>query len=141
MRSVQPRLLLRLAQGGGDGVGILRIDTAAGKADLAGMVVEMIGPLGEEDRHPFRPVDQRHQDSCLFQRQAGHIPLHFRIEIIIAARLLALGGEAAPRHDPAESFDDEIPWHQAASTRPSGKWLPPLQTPSSAPFASARSTS
>ena len=42
--------LIRFAQGGGFGAGVIRVDAAAGEADLAGVLVQMRGALGQQHR-------------------------------------------------------------------------------------------
>src|SRR5690606_27116334 len=69
-------LLPRLARRRGDGIRVVRIDAAAGKADLPGMMHEMTGALREQHGPPGRALDERNQHG----RVAGR-PLEKRTKL------------------------------------------------------------
>ena len=48
-------------QGRGGGAAVIRFDPPAGKADLPGMVAQMVGALGEQERRTAGTVDQPDQ--------------------------------------------------------------------------------
>ena len=57
---VEADFLLRLAQSGGFGVGVLGVDASAGEADLSGVLVQVRGALGQQDAG-FGAQHDRHQ--------------------------------------------------------------------------------
>ena len=60
LERLEADLLVRLAQRRRHRVGIARLGAAAGKADLSGMVVEVVGALRQQHRH-LVAQHQRHQ--------------------------------------------------------------------------------
>ena len=63
-------------------VGVRRLDPAAGKGDLPGMVVQMRGAARQEHRQLVGMRHDRHQHRGLGQRQQR---LHVGIEVVVAA--------------------------------------------------------
>jgi len=59
---IQPDFFFGFAQGGGFSRGIGWLATSAGKADLAAMVTQMRGTLGEQHGRPRFAQDNGHQD-------------------------------------------------------------------------------
>ena len=60
-RGRQADLLVRLAQGGGGYIGIALVLLAAGKGDLAGMMLQPRGALGQDDFQPVASHDEGYQ--------------------------------------------------------------------------------
>ena len=60
MGGVERNFLLRLAQSGGDGVGITFVQPPAGKGDLPRMLAQM-GCAAREDHARIRPIRNRDQ--------------------------------------------------------------------------------
>ena len=146
----QADLLLGLAQRGGDGVGILLLDPAAGKRDLPGMRREMRRALGQQHASCRRMVDQRHQHRGRAQRRGGRRLAG--VEVVVAARRRAhLGGldrivgaaEAAPAGRPARQPRDQFfasrsgaGGHESSGS-PRSKNTPSLHSPNGPPLIAA----
>ena len=60
-RRIEADLLLGLAQRRGGGASVIRFDPPAGKADLPGMVAQMVGAPGEQEGRTGGTVDQPDQ--------------------------------------------------------------------------------
>ena len=115
----RPDLLLRLAQGRGERIGVAGLDAPAREADLAGMVLQVIACAASAAPSALRPFDQRHQHCGPRQQAVGQ---HVGVEVVIAAAQ-ARGGAAARR------ARTSVPAHAAGSLRPSGKNCSLLHTP------------
>ena len=75
---------MRFAHGSVERRFVMRIDLAAGKCDLSGMIGEVWRALGQQHGR-LRPVDDADQHSGRARRDdAGPLPLH-RIEFEVAA--------------------------------------------------------
>src|SRR5207302_3773372 len=70
-RRRQPDFLLRLAQRRGEVVGVAGVDATAGERDLAGVVADAVGPLGEHEMR-LAAIDDRHQDGGAHERAGRH---------------------------------------------------------------------
>jgi hypothetical protein len=57
---VQARLLLSFTQRRGDGVGVLRVDTAPGERRLPGVGAHIVGPFDEKHIGAFRGFTEEH---------------------------------------------------------------------------------
>ena len=70
-RRIESDLLFGLAQRRGGGASIIRFDPPAGKADLPGMIAQMVGAPGEQESGPGGTVDQPDQDGGRRRLGAG----------------------------------------------------------------------
>ena len=115
----EPDLFLRFAQRRGERIGVAGLDTPAREADLAGMVLQMIGAPRQQHGEAFWPFDQRHQHGGPRQRA---IRQQVGVEIVVAAA-------QARRRGGRQAGEDVVPVHAAGSQRPSGKNCSLLHTP------------
>ena len=67
----QADLFLGLAQRGGRGVGVMGLGAAAGKADLPGVVAQVVGAAGQQHVQAVAALHQRHQHRSVRRLAAG----------------------------------------------------------------------
>ena len=127
----QGDLLLRLAQGGGDGSLVPGVDPAAGEADLAGMIAHRLGPLGQDDGGT-KAIDHRHQHRRR-QEVAPDASEHAAFEHVAFE-------EDRPAL-PAQGQSLAQPLGQSGHSGSIGKKIPPLHRPALPPPARASSAS
>ena len=89
MPPVEPDLLLGLPQGGllGRAVGV--VDLAARERDLAGMVAQVRGPFGQEDRRLRIMHDDGHEDGGQTRLGKARRGAMTGIELVVALRVRA----------------------------------------------------
>ena len=113
--------------------GVFRLHPSARQADLAGMVAQMRGTLGQDDAGPIRSVDQPEQHggraSLARSTVVTFVAEQPALAVDIAAGPVQPGAQRLAIPDPCG-----VDWHvvhDQPSTVPSGKKRPLLQTPTS----------
>mmetsp|Transcript_22126 Transcript_22126/g.87070 ORF Transcript_22126/g.87070 Transcript_22126/m.87070 type:complete len:258 (-) Transcript_22126:4993-5766(-) len=89
MPSREADLFLGLSQGRRDRAIVVRLDAATGKADLAGVVAQVVGAPSQQQLEPLLALDQRHE-----HRRTGRLPVR---EACAVAGELRLPGRHRPQ--------------------------------------------
>ena len=86
-RPAQAGFFLRLPQRSGNAIGVTLVDPSAGKADLAGVIVQMRGALGKHQRQATGLVDYRYQYGGWHRLVLGRVDVERKIRVFRRAAM------------------------------------------------------